>query len=78
MLVPLALRANYVPSGGPAVLALDVQPPNETIFSSDEVGLKQTPDMVRFDPTTRFGHVGNSQHSLPSILSGASSRDPEV
>jgi hypothetical protein len=59
------------------VPALDVQPPNETIFSSDEAGLKQTPDMVFFDPTTRFGHVGNSQHSLPPVLSGASSGDPE-
>ena len=52
-----------------AVLAVKFNRPTKPFSSSDEAGLKQTPDMVGLDPTTRFGHVGiHHQLDLRPIL----------
>jgi hypothetical protein len=39
---------------------------------------KQLRPILESDSTTRFGHVGTHQHSLPRVLPGASCRNAEV
>jgi hypothetical protein len=68
-LCPSAGRLRFLTVDYRAVLALNSNRPTKPFSSSDEAGLKQTPDIVETDPTTGFGHVGiHHQLGLRPIL----------